>query len=179
MNNKIKTRVLFKKSSGFTLLELLLTLGIAAILASVAIPSYSNLITSNRIASGVNGLLGAIHMAKSEAVKLGTFVEICKKNSTSDGCAGGGWEQGWLVREVAQVSNIMFIHGDLEKNYTVSGSTEAANSIRFSPTGATNLTTTATFVFCHNGTVDHFTRVVEVNRFGMARVREDAVAPGC
>ncbi|MBL4819035.1 MAG: GspH/FimT family pseudopilin [Deltaproteobacteria bacterium] len=180
MNDMINKRCFFKLPSGFTLLELMVTLAIAAILATVAIPGFSNLITSNRISSSVNGLLGAIHMARSEAVKLGTFVELCKKNSNSDGCTdGGNWEQGWLVREVADLTNIMLIHNALEDNYTVSGSLEAANAIRFSPSGETNLTKTATFVFCHDGAVNDYTRVLEVNRFGMGRVREDASATSC
>jgi len=169
-----------KRSNAFTLLELIVTLAIAIILIGIAIPSFSDSIIRNRIASNVNNLLGAIHMARSEAVKLGTDIELCKKNAASDGCAnGGGWDQGWLIREVADTTSILLVHDAFKDKYTLKGSVEVADLIRFSPSGETNLLMTAIFVFCYNNVADSKSKVVEINRFGMAKVRKETTASYC
>ncbi len=169
-----------KAATGFTLLELIVTLSIAIILTSIAIPSFSSSIITNRIASNVNGFLGAIHMARSEAIKQGTDMELCVKNAAGDGCAAGGsWNQGWLIREVAQPTNIVLAHDALKDKYSLKGSAEVASSIRFSPSGETSLAATASFSFCYNNTPDNYSKIVEINRFGMAKVRKNTPASNC
>ena len=59
------------KSSGFTLVELMITLAIAGILVAVGIPSFNSTISSNRLTSYANELVTALNLARSEAVKRG------------------------------------------------------------------------------------------------------------
>jgi type IV fimbrial biogenesis protein FimT len=87
------------RDSGFTMMELIMTMAIVAILASIAIPSFKYVTNSNRIASEVNGLLGDMQFARSEAVKQGQTVTVC---TSTDGatCAGATvntWHIGWIV----------------------------------------------------------------------------------
>ena len=56
------------KSRGFTLMELLVTLVIVSILASMAVPSFSGLIQNNRMSTQFNELLAILGLARSEAV---------------------------------------------------------------------------------------------------------------
>ena len=172
-------RYCLKRANAFTLLELIVTLAIAIILMGIAVPSFSDSIVRNRIASNVNNLLGAIHTARSEAIKLGTDIELCVKNATNDGCADGGWGQGWLIREVADPTNILLVHEALKNKYTLNGSAEVASSIKFSPSGETSLLATGTFVLCYNNAADAKSKVVEINRFGMAKVRKETAASYC
>jgi len=178
--NKKNQRYHLKRTGAFTLLELIVTLAIAIVLMGIAVPSFSDSIVRNQIASNVNNFLGAIHTARSEAIKLGTDIEFCVKNASNDGCAnGGGWGQGWLIREVADPTNILLVHDALKDKYTINGSAAVASSIKFSPSGETSLLATGTFVLCYDNAADAKSKVVEINRFGMAKVRKETMASYC
>jgi type IV fimbrial biogenesis protein FimT len=64
------------RAAGFTLLELLITMSVATILLTIAIPSFQYVTNSNRIAGEVNGLLGDLQFARSEAIKEGQYVSV-------------------------------------------------------------------------------------------------------
>jgi type IV fimbrial biogenesis protein FimT len=75
---------------------------LVAVLATIAIPSFKYVTTSNRIAGEVNGLLGDMQFARSEAVKEGQSVTVCiAQNANLNSCAGNGaggnWALGWIV----------------------------------------------------------------------------------
>ncbi len=74
---------------GFTLVELLITLTIAAILISLASPSFSSMIKNNRIASQADELILSLNYARSEAISRGESVSL---NSGSV-----NWHEGWTV----------------------------------------------------------------------------------
>lgn len=86
---------------GFTLVELLVVLAVGSILLVIAIPGYAHLVNASRLATVTNDLLTALHLARSEAVKRGTRVTVCKTGTfaaTVPACdAAAGWQEGWLV----------------------------------------------------------------------------------
>lgn len=68
---------------GFTLIELVVTLVVAAVIVAWGLPSFKNLIISNRLVSQTNDLIGSLNLARSEAIKRGSTVSVCKsKNGT-------------------------------------------------------------------------------------------------
>jgi type IV fimbrial biogenesis protein FimT len=84
--------------TGFTLMELLMTIAIAAIVAMLAIPSFRYVTNSNRIAAEVNGLLGDLQFARGEAIKEGQPVTVCmSKGGTTCDTTGAAWQSGWIV----------------------------------------------------------------------------------
>ncbi len=86
---------------GFTLLELMVTVAIAALLLTVAVPSFSQMIRGSRTTSHANELLGAMIIGRSEAMKRRQIVSVCARATPAtspETCAiGNSWAGGWLV----------------------------------------------------------------------------------
>jgi len=88
-----------KKSAGFTLIELIVTVSVAAILMSIAVPSFKTMIDSNRLSTGTNELVSAFVLARSEALKRSQNITVCT-STDSTSCSGAGnnnFGQGWIV----------------------------------------------------------------------------------
>ena len=87
-----------RRSSGFTLIEAIITISIASILASIAIPSFNKMIESNRISSASNEFLSALMYTRSEATKRSISVTICSSVNGSS-CSSGldNYAKGWII----------------------------------------------------------------------------------
>lgn len=80
---------------GFTLIELIITVAIIAIIAATALPSFARVIASNRVASGVNEFIAAVNLARTEAIRRNRPAGVC---ASSDGVTcGANWNEGFLV----------------------------------------------------------------------------------
>ena len=85
------------KLQGITLIEVLVGITIVAILTSVATPSFTALLSVNRLATQANEILGALTISRSEAIRLNKRVVFCRSDDGTSCAAGGGNWQGWLV----------------------------------------------------------------------------------
>lgn len=89
------------KVKGFTLLELIVTLSILAIVMALAFPSFSSLLIKQKIKSKRDELMSAFQYARTEAVTQNRSVSICASTnswSNSPTCSGNtDWSTGWIV----------------------------------------------------------------------------------
>lgn len=84
-----------KQQEGFTLIELMVTVAVLAIVVAMAAPSFNNQINNNRSVALAEEIITAINFARSEAVHRGRRVSIC---ASDDGAScSGGWTDGWIV----------------------------------------------------------------------------------
>lgn len=94
---------------GFTLLELIITLAIIAIMAAWGIPSFRELVANNRMVTAANSFVMTFQIARSEAITRGRNVTIQR--------AAGGWNKGWSVTDSA--GNAIYSQGAPDGTVTV------------------------------------------------------------
>ena len=81
-----------KIQHGFTLIELMVPLAVGAIVLTIGVPSFGDMIRNNRMTTQVNQVVSAMALARSEAVKRGQSVEVTTASGDSD------WKDGWTVK---------------------------------------------------------------------------------
>jgi len=82
---------------GFTLIELMVTIALAAILMSVAAPSMTKMIGANRVQTEVSSFVNDLQFARSEAIKEGQPVTACPSSNGTSCLAANTWQAGWIV----------------------------------------------------------------------------------
>ncbi|HKY89907.1 MAG TPA: GspH/FimT family pseudopilin [Nevskiaceae bacterium] len=99
-----------RTQSGFTLLELMVTIVIGGILLAVGLPSMNRFALKSAESKAATELLSALVQARSEAVARNATVTICRRDfytaETTPRCAadGGSWSQGWIVYQDADAT---------------------------------------------------------------------------
>ncbi len=83
--------------SGFTVVELMVVVAIAAILMAIAVPSFENVITRNRVETIQSQLASALASARTEAATRNAVVSVCGSDGGENCSAGGSWNDGWIV----------------------------------------------------------------------------------
>jgi type IV fimbrial biogenesis protein FimT len=176
------------RPSGFTLIELMVTLAVLAIAVTIAVPSYQNLITTNRIAGGINDFVGSLHYARSEAIKRGLRVTVCKSADGSTCATSGAWTQGWIifvdnnnngVVDAISGEALLKAHGPLTGSLALTGNAQVVDYVSYVATGFTQQNTgsfqNGTLTMCH--AESDMARDVIVSRTGRVTLNQDAACP--
>ena len=155
---------------GFTLLELMITIALVAIVMGIGVPSYQDFVVKNRIQTQASEIRSSLAMARVEAIRRGLWIRVCPGQ---DGCRGANWHEGWNSF-VDRNSNNIRTEADDETHLEVHTRLD----------GGSTLTGTERVVFRSDGTAaaavaldlctadDHaqHRRRIEVSRIGRVRV---------
>ncbi len=104
-----------KKETGFTLIELMITLAVLVILITIAIPTFQGTTLRSRLSAQVNGMAAAMYLAKSTAAMRGVDVVVCARatDTTCDVSDPPDWTNGWLVFADGNEDGLLASAGDI------------------------------------------------------------------
>ncbi|HEV7216685.1 MAG TPA: GspH/FimT family pseudopilin [Chloroflexota bacterium] len=154
-------------SAGFSLVELMVTLAIAAILAMVAAPSYRTYILNSRRDGIVDGLVASLHYARNQALNLDQTTTLCA-GTPGITCAGGNWADGWEVVTVPATSaTVVLATHALRATSTTPVLRATDSALSFNGTGlVTGIGAASEIMVVCDARGASMARAVEVNRAG-------------
>ena len=127
---------------GFSLIELMVTIGVASILVAIAVPSFTEFVMNNRLVTQTNAFSRSLSVARSEAINRAAQVTICKSPDGLTCTAANNWEQGWVIfQDVngdgdAQPDELVGTQKALPSGYTLRSSATFSNWIAYTQSGA-------------------------------------------
>jgi type IV fimbrial biogenesis protein FimT len=169
-------------SPGFTLMELMVTIAIAGILLGVAIPSFTSIISNNRLTTYTNELVTALNLARSEAIKRGQPITIKRISDTP-----GDWGSGWTVftdlhgdgtLDIADGDTLLRTYAALPTSFTLRGT--YVNRITYQASG---ISANGSFVICDNSDNNDIpeantSKLITVNSIGRPHIGIDSDKDG-
>lgn len=130
-----------RRAGGFTLIELMVTVAVAALIVAMGAPSFLRALTRHAILAQAEELQDAVRVGRNEAMKRSGPVVLCRTEPSRPGhCAGtaGSWQTWILFADVGRSGGfaagdpLLRQHVDVSSRMTVTGE---ASTIRFESTG--------------------------------------------
>lgn len=172
----------FAVSQGFTLIELMVVIVIAAILLTIAVPSFDSLIKKNNVEAMQSKLASAVATARTEAASRNKVVTICSLNKATSDCLNGvNWSGGWVVFEnsgdLTRIDGSDIVIDIFENNgsYIMEGS---GNGFSFSSQGYLAGGAAGFVAICDAGKNMKYARGLYVNASGLVVKMSDTDSDG-
>ncbi|MBI3560302.1 MAG: GspH/FimT family pseudopilin [Gammaproteobacteria bacterium] len=182
INSSIKLAMRKTTSSGFTLVELMVTLAVFAILVAIAAPNVTTTISANRVTDQVNNLLGVLNYARNEAITRNFPVQVVPGDSTVTSTTltlGTQWISGMKVVAQDPTNNNYILLKDtppMQSGFQatattlINNATVVVTSVQFGGNGTTTNNNYIGFVICDKnitiGTSEHPGDIINVGRAG-------------
>lgn len=172
------TRHWLLDAGGFSMVELVIVLAVIGILLSIAVPPFRDFLRNNQLASVSHEYVASVNFARSEAVRRGSRVTICR-SATGAACAGSGnWDQGWIVftdpnnnATVDAGEEVLQVHRGVQGGSTLVGNINVVSRITLDAQGRPGQAGTVTL--CNTGEgID-----IILSPMGRLRTAEAAVCP--
>lgn len=172
-----------KNDAGFTLLELMITVMVGAIILGVGVPNMLELVRNNRIAAQANEFMAALATARGEALKRGLPVVVCRNASetgTPNCGSGTGWQAGWAIfvdtdrnGAFTAAEQVLQMRGPLSGSNTLTGNNNVANRVIFTPQGVVGAGGIGAFTLLDSRGAPKGLRLICLGMTGRARIFND------
>lgn len=147
------------KNAGFTLMELMIAIALGVILLGIGIPSLTNLLGSNNLATQEKSLLNHLNYARQQAVSNQQTVTLCLStiNNSTESCLAANQVGSTRLLAFVDSNSDLILNGSdttlsatptFPDDMTIKADIQA---LRFIPDGTITATTTATFSLCISG----------------------------
>jgi type IV fimbrial biogenesis protein FimT len=127
-----------KRNRGFTLVELMITVIVIAVVATVAVPNFARVIESTRLTGYSSELVSAVNTARSEAIKRGSRVGVCASNDQATCSGSDDWSTGWIVYVddgSGNVDEVLRVREAFDGDVSIDGQS-GASGLTYRDTGA-------------------------------------------
>lgn len=162
--------------AGFTLVELMITLVVMAIVLAIAVPNLEGLGRDTRMTSATNSVVTALNHARSEAVTRADPVSVCA-SSDQESCTGNDdWTVGWISWHDADndgavdTGEKLLRVGDGVNNMSIS--TSGAGPITYTAEGSIDNGGAVTFTLEPDTCDGDAKREIEINLSGRPRAEK-------
>ena len=173
MNNN--TRYVIK---GLTLVELMITISVLAIVLSVAVPPLNTFLARSELTSASNKILGNIHYLRSEAIVRNSTTVLCPSSNGSL-CNTTDWSLGWIAYEDKNqdgklatdgTEEIFSVTNPLNNYFSMKTTSGLMSSIQYKSDG-TLKSNQGSIIICHaNSPKKSNTRIIEISSGGRANI---------
>lgn len=169
------------RCAGHSMTEVLATLAVAGVVVSGGMPAMQNLMHEQRLTTQVNQLLGDLHLARSESIKRGVPVVLCKSGDGVACSTTTDWQNGWLVFVDADDDRVLDANEPIVR---VQQALAAGTTLRYGtsyryvyykPDGVA--WPNATFTFCDPRDAA-YAKAIIINTAGRARVSSKSSSDG-
>jgi type IV fimbrial biogenesis protein FimT len=151
---------------GFTLVELMVTIAVAAVLLAIAVPSFRSIILSNRLTTAANNIVDSIHEARLDAIKRNVPVQFCSNSASKNtgdtlgtkcGTSGGAV----IVAVGSTVAAPISIDAPLKLNGDITPVRFSPNGMGYAPGTTTPVNTTIADI-CASGLSSDNHRIIKL-----------------
>lgn len=168
-----------RRASGFTLIELVVTLAVFGVLLALAMPALRDLVINTRLSTASSEMQTALGLARNEAITRHQSVSVCP--SANGTTCSGDWnnEQGVIVLTDSDSQVLKYIQINTASIKIITGGNNfgGSNSISFGAAGRLASTTSdGTLKFCDTST-SNYGRQLQVFWIGRVESSKNAICP--
>lgn len=173
------------RSAAFTLVELTITLALAGLLAGIALPAFHGWLAATQLTNHAKSIAESMTRARTEAIRRGHRVNLCKSPDRRQCTSRGGWDAGYIVYvdinrdgQVSDAESVLGIEGHAPAGVTVEANKPLENYVSYTSLGHARMLNGAlqmgTLTVCRSGQ-----RALHIVLAGSGRVRVERAASRC